>query len=321
VRRSDVSITAGKFVAPSTHNSKFAASREARGKQGDDMIFGILARVAAIAWMLAATHSGGIAQPAAAAPEVGADGGTTIWVTTRQRLKTKVYESAGRGASPILVVVVHGDSPSQSQTYQYQFAKAAAAAIPDAVVAAVLRPGYDDGEERSDGMRGETTGDNYTPEVLDAVATAISELKARYQPRRLVLVGHSGGSAIVGSLIGQRGGIANAALLVSCVCDLEAWRKHMQATKGGKIWERPVRSLSPLALVNGISASTRVSMLVGSDDETTPPSLTEAYAAALRDRGIPVDVMVAPGLQHNILLTPVALERLKQIVSTTSAAQ
>jgi len=285
------------------------------------MISRIVAQAAAVAWMLASTLSCATAQPAPAAPEFGADGGTTIWVTTTQRLKTKVYESAGRSASPILVVVVHGDSPSGPPTYQYQFAKAAALAIPDAVVAAVLRPGYDDGEERSDGMRGETTGDNYTPEVLDAVAVAISELKARYQPRRVVLVGHSGGSAIVGSLIGQRGGIANAALLVSCVCDLEAWRKHMQATKGGKIWERPVRSLSPLALVKGIPASTRVSMLVGSDDQTTPPSLTDAYAAALRDRGIAVDVTVAPGLQHNILLEPVAIERLKQIVNTTSAAQ
>lgn len=212
------------------------------------MICSLVARVAVIAWMLAATLSCGIAQTAPAAPEVGADGGTTIWVTTTQRLKTKVYESAGRSASPILVVVVHGDSPFESPTYQYRFAKAAAVAIPDSVVAAVLRPGYDDGEERSDGMRGETTGDNYTPEVLDAVATAISELKALYSPRRVVLVGHSGGSAIVGNLIGQRGDIANAALLVSCVCDLEAWRKHMQATKGGKIWERPVRSLSPLAM-------------------------------------------------------------------------
>jgi acetyl esterase/lipase len=62
-------------------------------------------------------------------------------------------------------------------------------------------------------------------------------------------------------------------------------------------------------------------MLVGSDDQTTPPSLTDTYAAALRDLGIPVDVTVAPGLQHNILLAPVAMERLKQIVSTTSAAQ
>jgi len=285
------------------------------------MIGSLASRLAVLAWPLVVTASCAIAQTAPAAQDATAAAGTTIWVTTTQRLKTKVYESAELSQSPILVVVMHGDSPSEPPTYQYTFAQAAAIAIPDTVVATVLRPGYDDGEERSDGMRGETTGDNYTPEVLNAVAAAISELKARYRPRWVVLVGHSGGSAIVGSLIGQREGIANAALLVSCVCDLDAWRKHMQATKGGKIWERPVRSLSPLPLVKGIPASTRISMLVGSDDQTTPPSLTIAYAAALRDRGIPVDVTIAPGLGHNILLEPVAMDRLKQIVSTTGAAQ
>ena len=285
------------------------------------LIGSLASSLAALVWTLAINTSYAIAQTAPAAQEATATPGTTIWVTTMQRLKTKVYESAGLSLSPTLVVVVHGDSPFRPPTYQYRFALAAAVAIPGTVVAAVLRPGYDDGEERSDGMRGETTGDNYTPEVLDAVATAISEIKARYRPRRVVLVGHSGGSAIVGSLIGRRVGIADAVLLVSCVCDLEAWRKHMQATKGGKIWERPVRSLSPLALTKGIPASTRVSMLVGSDDDITPPSLTDAYAAALRDRGIPVDVTVAPGLGHDILSEPVAMDQLRHIVSITSVAQ
>ena len=286
------------------------------------MISSLRSRLAAIAWILAATCSCAIAQTAPAEQDITTTAGTTIWVTTTQRLKTKVYANSSLSASPILVVVVHGDSPNGPPTYQYMFAQAAAVAIPDTIVAAVLRPGYDDGEERSDGMRGETVGDNYTPEVLDAVATAISELKARYRPRQVVLVGHSGGSAIVASLIGQRKGIANAALLVSCVCDLDAWRKHMQATKGGKIWERPVRSLSPLALVKEIpAASTRVLMLVGSDDQTTPPSLTDAYAAALREHRVPVDVTIAPGFGHNILLEPVAMDRLKQMVRTTGPAQ
>lgn len=284
------------------------------------MIGSLVLRLVAIACTPVVIGSCATAQTAPVPRDLAANAGKTIWVTTTQRLKTRVYESAALSASPILVVVVHGDSPDSPPTYQYRFAQAAAVSIPDTAVAAVLRPGYDDGEERSDGMRGETTGDNYTPEVVDAVATAISELKARYRPRRVVLVGHSGGSAIVGSLIGQRGGVADAALLVSCVCDLDAWRKHMQSTKGGRIWERPVRSLSPLALVEGIPTSMMVSMLVGSNDQTTPPSLTISYAAALRGRGISADVTIAPGFGHNILLEPVAMERLKQIVSTFGAA-
>jgi predicted esterase len=285
------------------------------------MIDSHVLRFAATAWAFVAAVSCAFAQTAPAPQASTTNIGETIWITTTQRLKTKVYESEGLSAFPVLVVVVHGDSPQKPPTYQYRFAQAVTVAVPDTVVGAVLRPGYDDGEDRSDGMRGETTGYNYTPEVLDAVATAISELKTRYRPRRVILVGHSGGSAIVGSLIGERVGIANAALLVSCVCDLEVWRKHMHSTKGSKIWERPVRSLSPLDLIGGIPTSTRVSMLVGSDDQTTPPSLTNAYAAALRDRGVSVDVTIAPGLGHNILLEPVTMDRLKQIVSTFGPAQ
>jgi len=259
---------------------------------------------------------------AQSAPTAGATKtGTTMWVTTTQRVKTRIYESAGLGPHPILVIVLHGDSPDGPPTYQYRFAASAAAAIPDAVVAAVLRPGYSDGEDRSDGMRGETTGDNYTPEVINAVATALSELKDKYHPRRVILVGHSGGAAIAGNLLSQQGVTADAALLVSCPCDLAAWRKHMKSMKGGAIWDRPVRSLSPIEVVDGIPASTKLSLLVGSDDQVAPPELTVAYADALRKHNVAVDVMIAPGLPHNILLEPITMDRLKDLAGATDAGR
>jgi pimeloyl-ACP methyl ester carboxylesterase len=255
--------------------------------------------------------------PAAGTTKTGA----TMWVTTTQRVKTKVYESAGLGPHPILIIVLHGDSPDGPPTYQYRFAERAAAAIPDTVVAAVLRPGYSDGEDRSDGMRGETTGDNYTPEVINAVATALSELKNKYHPRRVILVGHSGGAAIAGDLLSQQGVTADAALLVSCPCDLAAWRKHMQSIKGGAIWDRPVRSLSPIEVVDGIPASTKFSLLVGSDDRIAPAELTVAYADALRKHNVAADVTIAPGLPHNILLEPITMDRLKDIAGATDAGR
>jgi alpha-beta hydrolase superfamily lysophospholipase len=260
------------------------------------------------------------AQSATAAKDA-VTAGATMWVTTTQRLKTRIYENPALSQQPILIVVLHGDSPDQPPTYQYRFAKNAAAAIPDAVVAAVLRPGYSDGEDRSDGMRGETTGDNYTPEVVNAVATAIAELKSRYHPRRVIVVGHSGGAAIAGNLLGQQGTTVDAALLVSCPCDLAAWREHMNSVKGGAIWERPVRSLSPLALIDGIPAATKISLLVGSDDQITPPALTLAYADALRSHNVGVTVVVAPGLPHNILLEPIAMERLKDLVDANDTGR
>ena len=257
------------------------------------------------------------AQSAAAAQDT-TNTGATLWITTTQRIKSKIYESARLSQHPILVIVVHGDASDGSpSTYHYRFAERAAAAIPDAVVAAVLRPGYSDGEDTSDGLRGLTTGDNWTPEIVNAVATVLAELKDRYHPRRVILVGHSGGAAIIGNLMGlQRAAAADGALLVSCPCDLAAWRRHMQSVKGGAIWERPVRSLSPLALVDNVPASAKIWLLVGSDDQTTPPALTLAYAEALRHRNVAVNVTIASGLGHNILLEPIAMERLKEIVGT-----
>src|ERR1700704_3307720 len=248
--------------------------------------------------------------------------GATMWVTTIQRIKSKIYENALLSQHPILIVVVHGDASDGSpSTYHYRFAEKAAATIPDAVVAAGLRPGYSDGEDSSEGMRGFATGDNWAPEVVNAVATVLAELKDRYHPRRVILVGHSGGAAIVGNLMGQHKTAADGALLVSCPCDVTAWRKHMQSVKGGAIWERPVRSLSPLALVDRVSASAKLWLLVGSDDQTTPSALTLAYAEALRNRNVAVNVTIAPGLSHNILLEPIAMERLRELASTVDAGR
>jgi pimeloyl-ACP methyl ester carboxylesterase len=259
------------------------------------------------------------AQSAATAQNT-TDTGATLWVTTTQRIKSKIYENARLSQHPILVIVVHGDSPDEPPTYQYRFARRAAASIADAVVAAVLRPGYSDGEDRSDGLRGLTTGDNWTPEVVNAVATVLSELKDRYHPRAAILVGHSGGAAIVGDLLGQQGTAVDGALLVSCPCDVAEWRKHMRSVRGGAIWEQPVRSLSPQALVDGVPASAKIWLLVGSDDQTTPSALTLAYAEALRHRNVSVHLTVAPGLGHNILLEPIALERLLEVAGTVSGA-
>ena len=275
--------------------------------------------VAILVWALVASMPPAMAQSASTPRGPASASGETMWVTITQRLKTKVFESAGVSAHPILVVVAHGDSPNGPPTYQYRFAATVATAMHDVVAAAILRPGYGDGDDRSDGMRGETTGDNYTPEVIDAVATAIADLRARYKPRKVILVGHSGGAAIMGNLLGSKGPVADAALLVSCPCDLAAWRKHMQVVKGGAIWERPVRSLSPLEQVNGIPAAAKVWMLVGSEDQVTPAALTLAYADALRNRSVAVNVTVAPGLSHNILLEPVAMERLMEVVGAIEA--
>jgi hypothetical protein len=49
--------------------------------------------------------------------------------------------------------------------------------------------------------------------------------------------------------------------------------------------------------------------------------LTTAYADALRKRDVAVDVTIAPGLAHNILLEPIAMDRLKGVAGAPDAGR
>jgi pimeloyl-ACP methyl ester carboxylesterase len=230
-------------------------------------------------------------------------------------MKTKVYQSAKLSSSPTLVVVLHGDSPKSPPSYQYTFARKLAEQNDNLVVAAVLRPGYtDDAHEASEGKRGKANGDNYTSEVVDVIASVIEQLKARYNPGHTVIVGHSGGAAISAILVGRWPNAADGVLLVSCPCNLELWRKHMEQIQDNPIWIEPVESVSPINVVSDVPKTTHVHMLVGSNDNNALPEFTQAFAAALKNRGGNVAVTVAPGLTHDILLDPVAFEQTKSLI-------
>jgi len=249
--------------------------------------------------------------------------GETMWVKANGlRLKTSIYRSAKLSGHPVLVVVLHGDllgvRDIPPTTYHYVFAQQAAVKMDDLVVAAILRPGYRDASgEHSEGERGLTTGDNYTPEVVDAVAQIIDHLNTQFHPVRTVLAGHSGGAAITGDLLGRWPSQVNAGFLVSCPCDLMAWRKHMQQMQSNNpIWSAPVNSLSPIDLASKVLPSVHVRLLVGSKDAVAPPELSQHYAEVLRNHGGDVTVTVVPGLEHDILLEPVVLGALTTLVQT-----
>ncbi|MGH9411359.1 MAG: alpha/beta hydrolase [Vicinamibacterales bacterium] len=254
--------------------------------------------------------------------EGNSSAGQTLWVTAHGfRLKTRVYRSARASDHPILVVVLHGDSPFSPPSYQYVFAREAAAQIENLTVAAILRPGYtDDTGDTSDGEHGHTTGDNYTPQVVDAVAGAAAQLEVRYASSRVIVVGHSGGATISADLIERDPDLADAALLVSCPCDVPAFRKHMAAKQFNPLWLAPTHSLSPLDRIDHVSASTIVRLLVGANDDVAPPVITKEYAAALRARHIDVGVTLVPGQGHDIFLEPVVLEALQALAATLEAS-
>lgn len=251
------------------------------------------------------------------------DGGTTRWIDVDGgRVKSRIYggTSVSVSAPPVLVVVVHGDLPDPPPSYQYEFARVLAADSRQAgvvVAAGILRPGYTDPTgDRSAGEIGRAVADNYTPEVVDAVAHAARELSNDHDARAILLVGHSGGAAIVADVLGRHPGLAAGAVLVACGCDPAAWRARRRSETGSPMFDGPSRSLQPLRLVREIAPGTIVRLVVGQNDDVTPPSYSHAYAAALRNRGVEVSVDVVPGLGHNILFVPSVMDAVADVLTT-----
>ncbi len=206
-----------------------------------------------------------------------------------QAVTTFGTESAG--ASPVLIVVVHGDiSDGGAATYHAAFAPTLAR--PGTIVVALTRPGYTDARGRV--SEGSTLGrqDNYTRANIAAVGGAIAALRARYQPRRVIYLGHSGGAAIGGVLI-ARARLIDAAVLVSCPCDIARWLRERNRPE----WRN---SLSPASVAARVPRNVRVRVIAGSADANTFPAQAEAYARTLARRGIDARFVAVEGAGHGL---------------------
>jgi pimeloyl-ACP methyl ester carboxylesterase len=205
-------------------------------------------------------------------------------------LVASTFGAESAGERPTLVVVVHGDiSDGGAATYHATFAKTLQR--PGMVAVALLRPGYvDDTGRKSEGSTFDRS-DNYTAANVTAIAGAIDALKKSYRARRVIYVGHSGGAAIGGVLIGRRPGLVDAAVLVSCPCDIPRWL----AARGHPPW---TRSLSPDFFVSRVPTSTEVVAITGTADDNTFPALAEHYAARLAARGVSARFVPVQGAGH-----------------------
>lgn len=235
-------------------------------------------------------------------------------------LAGRTFASAKVSAHPHLIVVLHGDAPGANPSYQYVLAERAAGAIDDVVVVGLLRPGYNDGRgDESQGRRGWALADNYTPQDIGSVASAARALIDRYHAADLTLVGHSGGSTIAADILALYPQLARGALLVSCPCDVSAFRWRMMKLQWNPLWLIPVNAVSPQAHVAQISRDAIVRMVVGSADPVAPPALTFAFADALKDDGGDVQVVVLKNLGHEIFLEPMVLEQLRSLMNAAPA--
>lgn len=198
--------------------------------------------------------------------------------------------AAAAGPSPTLVIVLHGDM-SKGGPAQYHIDIAKTLAANGVVAVAMIRPGHaDEDNRRSDGKI--IRSDRYSGENVDSITDAIMKLKARYKSRETVMIGHSGGSAITGVIIGRHPGVVDRALLISCPCDLARYRALKRIPQKGK-------SLSPMKFVANVPKSTKVIAMTGELDDNTYPILAEDYVAKLQERGVVAKFVVMPDVGHN----------------------
>ncbi len=87
--------------------------------------------------------------------------------------------------------------------------------------------------------------------------------------------------------------LADAAVLVSCPCELITWRI------GRREWGRSENSTR---WIDKISASIRVVALTGTKDDNTSPSLASTYVDLLRARGIDATFQPIAEATHNSAL-------------------
>lgn len=226
------------------------------------------------------------------------------------------YFSSGSINNPVIILVLHGDSPFNDPSYQYSIAKQIADNNDNVVSVGILRPGYKDKEgNRSKGKRGKTTGDNYTKEVLKAIHDLTTELEEKYNPSKIILVGHSGGAAISANLVSEYPDVYSGALLIACPCDLHAWRAHMKTLQPKvRIWDKEVNSLSPIEKIKNINDSIQIIVIHGDNDEIVPISIANKYVKELKADNNKADFIVLENQGHEIAFDKKVFEIIKDLI-------
>jgi pimeloyl-ACP methyl ester carboxylesterase len=201
-------------------------------------------------------------------------------------------------AAKTLIVMLHGDGEGQLGQRQIDRWTAIGRSLsaPERNVFFMIRPGYKSPVGNSSGWAN-PKDDDYTAENMARVAGALATLKATYKSEKLVLVGHSGGAATSALVLGKHPGVADAALLLGCPCDVPPWRDHRNTQRGrGGPWSN---SLNPLDFTAIIPAGTHVMAVTGSQDDNTLPEFAKRWVEKASASGVKALYQDASGLNHS----------------------
>lgn len=139
-------------------------------------------------------------------------------------------------------------------------------------------------------------------DLMSVVDAAIA--KGSVDEKRLYVTGGSGGGALTAWIVGKTDRFRAAATQKPVI----NWSSQVLTTDGytfmasywfGKMpWEDPQGywARSPLSLVGNVKTPTLV--VVGEQDDRTPPSEADQYFAALQLRGVPTALVRVPGASH-----------------------
>ena len=116
-------------------------------------------------------------------------------------------------------------------------------------------------------------------------------MKDHHAAKRVVLVGHSIGAAIVGVILGRNPGLADAAVLAGCPCNMIAWEHGIRTLP---------RTMSPHGVVDEVPVNSEVIALTGSKDGVTRSRLARDYVAALAERGVEATFVELAGAGHGL---------------------
>jgi predicted esterase len=191
-----------------------------------------------------------------------------------------------------LVIFIHGDQ-SDNGPVSGMINNAQGTPVPNGTIkVAILRPGYFD--KAGNKSTGNDCGrrDCYTVTNLDEMTAAVQSLKNHYKPTKTILIGHSGGAATSGVMIGRTPGIAEGAILLACPCNISQWR-FMQGRSGS------YNSLSPSDFVKNIPKTTKVFAITGANDTNTQDVLAKDYIQSLIDLNISAQYKSLPNIDHN----------------------
>ena len=203
-------------------------------------------------------------------------------------IRTHVPKS---GSAKTLVVALHGDMSGGGDP-NYIISPIIEAYILGAIGVAMARPGYAIDGRESSGVptRSQHRNDKMTLSEISSIASAVATLKKHHGAERVVMVGHSGGAIVSGVMLGSAAPLVDAAILVSCPCDIQAWR----SSRGGE-WEN---AASPSDFLSFVPKSARIYALTGEYDNNTHPQLARDYVKNAKDAGLNATFFLVKSASH-----------------------